>query len=55
LLAARDCDDWLARTRSMFIEIHDSEAERVVMGAVARHGFTHTTYRELHVFHRRSR
>ncbi|MDE3194781.1 MAG: FkbM family methyltransferase [Acidobacteriota bacterium] len=53
-LFASDCDRWLSRTRSIFIEIHSEEARDAVMTATRRHGFSCRVYRDIHIFHRRS-
>lgn len=45
-------DEWLPRTRTVFIEIHGPEADAAVMDATRRHGFRGTRYRELHIFRR---
>lgn len=45
-------DEWLARTRSIFIEIHGAEAYRTVVAATRRHSFSHRIYRDIHVFKR---
>lgn len=51
-LFSRDCDEWLLRTRNMFIETHSDEARDVVLASANRNGFGHAIYRELHVFYR---
>jgi FkbM family methyltransferase len=45
-------DEWLSRTRSIFIEIHNREAHEIVMAATRRHSFSSRTYRELYIFHK---
>jgi len=45
-------DEWLARTRSIFIEIHGPEAYKTVIAATRRHSFTHRIYRDIHIFRR---
>jgi FkbM family methyltransferase len=51
-LFAGDCDAWLAKTRSIAIEIHSDEANKVVLAAAKRHEFKHTAYRDLNFFWR---
>ena len=46
------CDDWLPRVRSILIETHSPHAYTSVRATCARHGFRHSTYRELQVFWR---
>jgi FkbM family methyltransferase len=46
------CDDWLPRVRSILIEVHSADAYATVLAACNRHGFHHSTYRELEVFWR---
>jgi FkbM family methyltransferase len=48
----RGYDEWLSRTRSIFIEIHSSEAYGIVIAATRRHGFSCRVYRDLHIFHK---
>jgi FkbM family methyltransferase len=49
-----NCDEWLSRTRSIFIEIHNRHAYEIVMKSTQRHSFRSRVYRDLHVFHRQS-
>lgn len=49
-----DCDDWLARTRSIAIETHGAGCLRAVEIATRRHGFAHRTHRNVHFFHHRT-
>lgn len=45
-------DEWLSCTRCIFIEIHSPEALNCVLNSTSKYGFTHTTYRSIHLFHR---
>ena len=51
-LFSSDCDPWLSRTRSLYVDIHSHRAFEVVTAATARHGFVCRRWRELLVFHR---
>lgn len=51
-LFQRDCDKWLSRTRSLYIELHNEEAKMAVMTAMNRHPFRCRAYREIHIFSR---
>ena len=46
-------DEWLARTRSVYIELHGQAAEEAVFAAMRRHRFRHRVHRNLHVFTRK--
>jgi FkbM family methyltransferase len=50
-LFSSDCDPWLSRTRSLYVDIHSRHAREVVTAATARHGFVCREWRELLVFH----
>jgi hypothetical protein len=47
-------DAWIERTDAILMEIHSRSAQQAVYGAMARHPFAASRYRELHVFVRRS-
>lgn len=49
-LFSDNCDAWLRRTRSVYVDIHNGEAESIVTIATRRNGFSQRRYRELHVF-----
>jgi FkbM family methyltransferase len=51
-LFSSDCDPWLDRTRSLYVDIHSSRARDVVVAATKRHGFVCRPWRELLIFHR---
>jgi FkbM family methyltransferase len=51
-LFSMDPDPWLARTRSIFIEIHSPAAFEAVIAATRRHGYSRFNYRELFIFKR---
>src|SRR5262249_26547970 len=46
-------DTWLALTDAIVMEIHSTTARSVVYGALEKHGFVSTRYRDLHLFERR--
>jgi FkbM family methyltransferase len=45
-------EEWLSRTRSIYIQLHNRSAFDAAMAATARFGFTCRAYRTLHIFHR---
>lgn len=49
-LFSGDCDAWLAKTRSIAVEIHSPDAARAVFSATERNGFKHEQYRGIHFF-----
>ena len=51
-LFSGDCDAWLAKTRSIAVEIHSASAARAVISATERNGFKNTRYRGVHFFWR---
>src|SRR5262245_8676622 len=46
-LFSNDCDPWLSRTRSLYVDIHSRQAHDVVVAAARRHGFAWRPWREL--------
>jgi FkbM family methyltransferase len=48
-----DFEPWLARTRSIYIQLHNRDAVDAAMAATGKFGFTCRAYRTLHIFHRR--
>lgn len=50
LFTGTACDAWLERTDAVYIEVHGPEAERVVLDAMQRNGFTGRRHRELYIF-----
>jgi hypothetical protein len=46
-------EPWLARTRSIYIQLHNRQAVEAAMAATGKFGFTCRAYRTLHIFHRR--
>jgi FkbM family methyltransferase len=46
-LFSSDADDWVSRTRSMFIDIHSRRARELILAVARRHAFTHHEWREL--------
>lgn len=51
-LFSSQCDEWLSRTRTIYVDIHSRMAREVVMAATQRHGFKCREWRELLVFYR---
>ena len=51
-LFSSECDPWLSRTRSLYVDIHSRQAHDVVVAATRRHGFVCRPWRELLIFHR---
>jgi FkbM family methyltransferase len=51
-LFSSDCDPWLSRTRSLYVDIHSRQAHEVVVSATRRHGFVCRPWRELLIFNR---
>jgi FkbM family methyltransferase len=49
-LFSENADAWLPRTRFIVIETHGADCLNAVVGATARHGFTHRQFRDLHIF-----
>jgi FkbM family methyltransferase len=47
-----DFEPWLARTRSIYIQLHTPEAVELALAATQRFGFSCRVYRTLHIFHR---
>jgi FkbM family methyltransferase len=47
-----DADPWLSRTGFLVIEVHGPECLTAVLNATSRHGFTHRSFRNLHIFGR---
>jgi FkbM family methyltransferase len=47
-----DSDQWLSRTGFLVVEVHGPECLDAVLNATSRHGFTHCSYRNLHIFAR---
>jgi FkbM family methyltransferase len=52
-LFTHNSDEWLSRTRSIYVEIHTRSGHDAVMTATRRHGFSVVTHRDLHIFRRR--
>jgi len=51
-LFSGECDAWLAKTRSIAVEIHSPSAARAVFSATGRNGFKYARYRGVHFFWR---
>ena len=51
-LFSGECDAWLAKTRSIAVEIHSPSAADAVFSATGRNGFRHARYRNVHFFSR---
>jgi FkbM family methyltransferase len=45
-------DPWLARTRAIYIQLHNRSAYEAAMAATAKFGFSCRSYRTLHIFHK---
>jgi hypothetical protein len=43
-------EPWMNRTEMIIIETHGDDAERIVVDASVRNGFSHTRYGWLHIF-----
>jgi FkbM family methyltransferase len=45
-------DEWVRRTRSIYVDVHSEEAKRVVAEIATRHNFVMQNWRELVILHR---
>jgi FkbM family methyltransferase len=45
-------EPWLAKTRAIYIQLHNRAAYEAAMAATAKFGFSCQSYRTLHIFHK---